>query len=176
MKKRLLVRIPILLIIVFLWWPARAQKRTITGTVTDAKDGSPLSGVSVQPKGSKSGVSTGSDGSFHIAVDPSTRTLVFTSVGYGTREIPISDGPLRITLTSNNTSLDEIVVIGYGTTRKKDITGAVAVVSEKDFQKGAFTTPEQMIAGKVAGVSIISNSGQPGAGSTIRIRGGSSLN
>ncbi|HVV03213.1 MAG TPA: TonB-dependent receptor plug domain-containing protein, partial [Puia sp.] len=176
MKKRLLVRIPILLIIVLVGWPAWAQKRTITGTVTDAKDGSPLSGVSVQPKGSKSGVSTGADGSFHLAVDPSTRTLVFSSVGYGTREIPISDGPLRITLTSNNTSLNEIVVIGYGTTRKKDITGAVAVVSEKDFQKGAFTTPEQMIAGKVAGVSIISNSGQPGAGSTIRIRGGSSLN
>jgi len=176
MKKRLLVRIPILLFIVLMGWPAWAQKRTVTGTVTDAKDGSPLPGVSVLPKGGKAGVSTGSDGSFHIAVDPSTRTLVFSFVGYGTREIPISDGPLRITLTSNNASLNEIVVIGYGTTRKKDITGSIAVVTEKDFQKGTFTTPEQMIAGKVAGVSVISNSGQPGAGSTIRIRGGSSLN
>jgi len=157
-------------------WPAWAQKKTVTGTVTDAKDGSPLAGVSVLPKGGKTGVATGSDGSFHIAVDPSTRTLVFSSVGFGTREIPIGDGPLRITLTSNNASLNEIVVIGYGTARKKDLTGSVAVVTEKDFQKGTFTTPEQMIAGKVAGVSVISNSGQPGAGSTIRIRGGSSLN
>jgi len=156
--------------------PAWAQKRTVTGTVTDAKDGAPLPGVSILPKGGKTGVTTGSDGSFHIAVDPSTRTLIFSSVGYGTREISIGDAPLRITLTSNNASLNEIVVIGYGYTRKKDITGSVAVVTEKDFQKGSFTTPEQLIAGKVAGVSVISNSGQPGAGSTIRIRGGSSLN
>ena len=78
--------------------------------------------------------------------------------------------------TTNASSLNEIVVIGYGTTRKKDLTGAVTVVDEKDFQKGTITTPEQMIAGKVAGVSVISNSGQPGSGSTIRFRGGSSLN
>jgi iron complex outermembrane receptor protein len=159
-----------------MWWPAWAQKRTVAGTVTDAKDGSPLSGVTVMIKGGKTGATTGSDGSFHIAVDPSVRTLVVSFVGYSTREIPIIDGQLRIALTSNNASLNEIVVIGYGTTRKKDITGSIAVVSEKDFQKGAFTTPEQMIAGKAAGVSVISNSGQPGAGSTIRIRGGSSLN
>src|SRR6202040_3198462 len=81
----------------------------------------------------------------------------------------------HVSLTAGSSSLNEIVVIGYGTTRKKDLTGAVVVISEKDFQKGLITTPEQMIAGKVPGVSIISNSGQPGAGSTIRIRGGSSL-
>ncbi|HVU56793.1 MAG TPA: TonB-dependent receptor [Puia sp.] len=176
MKKRLLVRIPILLFIVLMGWPALAQKRTISGTVTDVRDGSPLAGVSVLPKGGNTGVATGADGSFHIAVDPGIKTLIFSFVGYSTREIPITDGPLRIALTSSNAALNEIVVIGYGTARKKDLTGAVAIVGEKDFQKGAFTTPEQMIAGKVAGVSIISNSGQPGAGSTIRIRGGSSLN
>ncbi|HEY4206060.1 MAG TPA: SusC/RagA family TonB-linked outer membrane protein, partial [Puia sp.] len=176
MKKRLLVRIPILLLIVFLGCPALAQKRTVTGTVTDTRDGSPLPGVSVLPRGGKIGVTTGADGSFHIAVDPGTRALIFSFVGYGSREISIGEGQLRVTLTSNNASLNEIVVIGYGTARKKDLTGAVSIVNEKDFQKGSFTTPEQMIAGKVAGVSIISNGGQPGAGSTIRIRGGSSLN
>jgi len=75
-----------------------------------------------------------------------------------------------------NQQLNEVVVVGYGTTRKKDLTGSVATVSAKDFQKGNITTPEQMISGKVPGVSITSNGGQPGSGSTIRIRGGSSLN
>ena len=83
---------------------------------------------------------------------------------------------MDVALVINNTSLGEVVVIGYGTSRKKDLTGSITTVSSKDFQKGNITTPEQLIAGKVAGVSIISNGGQPGQGSTIRIRGGSSLN
>jgi iron complex outermembrane receptor protein len=78
-------------------------------------------------------------------------------------------------LVADNTSLEEVVVVGYGTSRKKDLTGSVTSITSKDFQTGAITTPEQLISGKVPGVSIISNSGQPGAGSTIRIRGGSSL-
>src|SRR6185437_10825500 len=82
---------------------------------------------------------------------------------------------MLIALSKETANLNEIVVIGYGTTKKKDLTGAVTAVDEKEFQKGTITTPEQMIAGKVPGVSIISNSGEPGAGSTIRIRGGSSL-
>jgi iron complex outermembrane receptor protein len=176
MKKRLLARIPILLLIVCTGWPAFAQKRTVSGTVTDARDGTPLQGVSIVPKGGGSGVATGKDGSFHIVVEARVRSLVFSFIGYGAQEVPLSEGPLRVALTSSNAALNEIVVIGYGTAKKKDLTGSVAIVSEKDFQKGSITTPEQMIAGKVPGVSIISNSGQPGAGSTIRIRGGSSLN
>lgn len=152
------------------------QKRTITGTVTDARDGSPLQGVTVQPKGGGAGAATGKDGSFRIVVDGGVQTLVFSSIGFGIREAPIGGAPIRVSLSPNNATLNEIVVIGYGTARKKDLTGAVVTVSEKDFQKGSITTPEQMIAGKVPGVSIISNGGQPGAGSTIRIRGGSSLN
>src|SRR6202020_2134149 len=144
--------------------------------ITDAKDGSPLRGVSVQPKGSlKNGTLTAADGTFTLSVEPTTKTLVFSFIGYGSQEQPIGQGPIRVSLTAGSSSLNEIVVIGYGTPRKKDLTGAVAVISEKDFQKGTITTPEQMISGKVPGVSIISNSGQPGAGSSIRIRGGSSL-
>ena len=153
------------------------QKRIVSGKVTDSKDGSPLQGVTVLPKGSSSGGTlTARDGSFTIRVDPAVQTLVFSSVGYGIQEAPIGGGAVAVSMTPGPGSLNEIVVIGYGTARKKDLTGAVTVVDEKDFQQGSITTPEQLIAGKVPGVSIISNSGQPGAGSTIRVRGGSSLN
>ena len=177
MKKRLLARIPILLLWLLCIHSALiAQTKVVTGKVTDSKDGSPLQGVTVLPKGGASGVATGKDGSFKIVVGENTGTLVFSFVGFANREIPISGGSVQVALTAIGSSLNEIVVIGYGTARKKDLTGSVATVGEKDFQRGNITTPEQMIAGKVPGVSIISNGGQPGAGSTIRIRGGSSLN
>ncbi|HEY4112008.1 TonB-dependent receptor [Puia sp.] len=177
MQKRLLVRIPILLLLLCLSSALFAQKKTVTGKVTDAKDGSPLAGVSVQPKGDlKSGVVTGNDGSFTITVNDYVKTLVFSFIGFGTLERPVAAGDMNIALTGSSSGLNEIVVIGYGTVRKTDVTGAIATVGEKDFQKGSITTPEQLIAGKVAGVSVVSNGGQPGAGSTIRIRGGASLN
>jgi len=167
----------ILLLLLFISSTLLAQRRTITGKVVDNKDGSPLSGVTVQAKGDlKGGTTTGSDGSFTITVGENARILVFSFVGYAAQEHSIGAGPMTIGLSAGEANLNEVVVIGYGTTRKKDLTGAVAVVDEKDFQKGTITTPEQMIAGKVPGVSIISNSGQPGSGSTIRFRGGSSLN
>ncbi len=87
----------------------------------------------------------------------------------------IGSATLSIALGVSNSSLNEVVVIGYGSARKKDLTGSVAIVNAKDFNKGAITTPEQLIAGKVAGVSVTPNNGAPGSGSTIRIRGGSSL-
>lgn len=167
----------ILVLLLLLHFTLPAQKRTVSGRVTDAKDGSPLAGVTVQPKGfSSGGVVTGADGRFTLSVEGNPKTLVFSFVGYGSVERPIGQGSFDVSLTAATSNLNEIVVIGYGTARKKDLTGAIATVSEKDFQKGSITTPEQMIAGKVPGVSIISNSGQPGSGSTIRIRGGSSLN
>src|SRR6201991_1832984 len=178
MKKRLLARMHgILIVLLFLHSTLPAQKRSVSGRVTDAKDGSPLQGGTVQAKGSNSGgVVTGADGRFTLPVEANGKTLAFSFVGYSSIERPIGSGNLEVVLTATTANLNEIVIIGYGTARKKDLTGAVAVVSEKDFQKGSITTPEQMIAGKVPGVSIISNGGQPGAGSTIRIRGGSSLN
>ncbi len=154
-----------------------AQTTAVTGKVTDARDGSPLAGVSVQPKGVTSGgVVTGSDGRFTISVGQNVKTLVFTYVGFGTIEQSVTAEPIIVALNATGANLNEIVVIGYGRAKKSDLTGAIATVSEKDFQKGNITTPEQMIAGKLPGVSIISNGGQPGSGSTIRIRGGSSLN
>lgn len=175
MKKRLLAGMQILLLFLFVSYTAFAQNKTISGKVTESKDGTPLQGVSVIPVGSARGTTTNAKGEFQLSIPPGTKSLVFSSVGFTTREIPVDAG-MSVSLVSNNSSLNEIVVIGYGSVKKKDLTGSIATVTEKDFQTGNITTPEQLIAGKVAGVSIISNGGQPGAGSTIRIRGGSSLN
>ena len=172
-----LLKAVVLSALLFFTHVLHAQDRVISGRVTDPKDGSGIVGVNITPKGSSGGTQTGADGSYKITVGPAVKILVFSSAGFTTQEVDISGkSTVDVSLAINNTSLGEVVVIGYGTTRKKDLTGSVATVTSKDFQKGNITTPEQLIAGKVAGVSIISNGGQPGQGSTIRIRGGSSLN
>ncbi|HXB08312.1 MAG TPA: SusC/RagA family TonB-linked outer membrane protein [Puia sp.] len=154
-----------------------AQTKNISGTVTDARDGTPLQGVSVLSKGASSGTTTAADGSFHLTVNGKTRILEFSAVGFGTQEVPIGNGPVRVRLEAGTAAaLGEIVVIGYGTAKKKDLTGSIATVTVKDFQQGSITSPEQLIAGKVAGVSITPGDGQPGSGSIIRVRGGASLN
>jgi TonB-dependent starch-binding outer membrane protein SusC len=152
-----------------------AQDKVVSGRVTDSS-GRGIAGVSVSVKGLTSrGTTTSANGDYSFSVPASATTLVFSSVGYGTQELPISGGNVNVSLQASAGSLSEIVVVGYGTSRKRDLTGSVATVSSKDFQRGNITTPEQLIAGKVAGVQITSNGGQPGSGSTIRIRGGSSL-
>lgn len=154
-----------------------AQTRVVTGKVTDSKDGAAMQGVTVSVKGTKTAVTTGSDGTYKITVPDGASTLVYSSVGFTPQEFAV-DGKtsVDVVLAANNTQLGEVVVIGYGSARKKDLTGSVTLVTAKDFQKGNITTPEQLIAGKVAGVQITSNGGAPGSGSTIRIRGGASLN
>lgn len=152
------------------------QTVTVTGTVKAASDQLGIPGVSVLLKGSAIGAVTGTDGSFVLKVPGGSGILVFTFIGYKTEEVTIPQSHvLNIMLNEDAAKLNEVVVVGYGTTRKQDLTGSVAVVTAKDFQKGSITTPEQMLSGKVSGVAITSNSGQPGSGSTIRIRGGSSL-
>ena len=154
-----------------------AQNKVITGKITDARDGSPLPGVSITPKGGTTGTQSGADGAYSISVAPSVTTLVFSNIGFATQEADITDKQnVDVSLDVSAASLGEVVVIGYGTARKKDLTGSITTVSSKDFVKGAITTPEQLIAGKVAGVQITTNGGAPGSGSTIRIRGGASLN
>lgn len=154
-----------------------SQDKVISGRVTDPKDGVGIAGVNVTAKGSTGGTQTDVDGAYRISVSPSVTTLVFSSVGFTTQEVNI-DGraSINVTLSGNVSSLNEVVVIGYGTRLKKDLTGSVTAITAKDFNKGSITTPEQLIAGKVAGVQIVSNGGAPGSGSTIRIRGGASLN
>ena len=160
----------------FLALPALSQDKMISGKVTDSKDGSNMPNATVRVKGSSALTQTDASGNFKIKVPASATTLVVTSVGYLSNEFPISASTMNVQLTQTSTALGEVVVIGYGTARKKDLTGSVTTVSSKDFQGGAISTPEQLISGKVAGVSITSNGGAPGSGSTIRIRGGASLN
>jgi len=154
---------------------AATAQNVISGKVTDSKDDSPIQGVTVKVKGSGSGTQTLGDGTFKLTVPANATILVFSSVGFGSQEVPISASPVMVSLTASSQQLNEVVVVGYGTARKKDLTGSMTAISSKDFQKGVITTPEQLILGKVAGVNITSNGGAPGAGSTIRIRGGASL-
>ncbi|NCI47389.1 SusC/RagA family TonB-linked outer membrane protein [Sediminibacterium soli] len=155
---------------------SQAQNKTITGKVTDVKDGSPLVGVSVVAKGSKTGTQTGADGSFRLSVPSATTTLVFSSVGFGTQEMNVQNSTTaNVALTATNEQLGEVVVIGYGTTRKRDLTGAVTSVKAKDFNTGVITAPDQLIQGKVAGLQVINNSGAPGGATTVRIRGNNSV-
>lgn len=153
-----------------------AQTKVITGKVTDSKDGSAVSGATVAAKGSRGGTQTGADGSFSLSVDNAVTTLVISYVGFTTQEVSI-DGKtsVEVSLVVNNQTLGEVVVTGYGSVRRKDLTGSIATIGTKDFVKGPLTSPEQLINGKVAGVQITTGGGAPGAGSRIRIRGTSSL-
>ena len=154
-----------------------AQGKTVTGKVTDSKDGTPVANASVTIKGTSRGTTTDAGGNFRIAVDNNNAVLVISSVGFTEYELTVgAQTDFAITLAAAQGTLNEVVVVGYGTQRKRDLSGAVATVSSKDFVKGALQTPEQLIAGKVAGVQITPNSGAPGSGSRIRIRGGASLN
>ncbi|TWI81534.1 iron complex outermembrane receptor protein [Lacibacter cauensis] len=153
-----------------------AQGKTVTGKVTDSKDGTPVPNASVTVKGTNTGTTTDATGSFRLVVNDANAVLVISSVGYNNYEVTVgSQLDLSISLTAASGTLNEVVVVGYGTQRKKDLTGAIATVSAKDFVKGAIQTPEQLISGKVAGVQITSNNGAAGSGSRIRIRGGASL-
>jgi len=173
--KRLLKRmfIPLLLLCPAMMF---SQGKTISGKVTDTKDGSPISGVTVVPKGSSRGVVTAADGTFRISVPASVNTLVFSSIGFGTKEAAISGDNVSVSLAASNTALNEVVVVAYGQRRRGDLTGAVTAISAKDFQKGAIASSEQLLQGKVAGLQITSGGGSAGGGSRIRIRGGASLN
>src|SRR5580692_7104423 len=130
-----------------------AQTKTITGKVTDDK-GLPVSGATVVARGSKSGTSTDALGAFHITVPSGTTTLVISSIGYGQRDVDVSSSTdVTVALTASTSSLNEVVVIGYGSTRRADVVGAVATVRSKDFNT-VTTSPEQLMTGKVAGVLV----------------------
>jgi iron complex outermembrane receptor protein len=163
-------------VLLFVSQLATAQERVISGRVTDSKDSSGVPGVTVTAKGAKTGTQTGSDGSFRLSVGSSVTTLIFSSIGYATQEVKIGgNSTIDVSLVVSNAQLGEVVVTGYGTARRKDITGSIASLKTKDFNKGVQTSPDQLMQGKVAGVQVISNSGAPGGGTTVRIRGNSSI-
>lgn len=153
-----------------------AQDRTISGKVLDSRSGNGLSGASVTASSSKRGTQTDASGSFKINVTSADKSLSISSVGYGTQVVSIEGtNQVQVSLAAVTGDLGEVVLVGYGSARKKDLTGAVATVGVKDFAKGPLTSPEQLINGKVAGVQITAPSGAPGAGGRIRVRGTSSL-
>lgn len=152
-----------------------AQTRTIKGEVTDAQNGEALIGATVMVEGEKGGTVTDFDGNFSLQVSSSAKKIKVSYIGYIDKVLSISDN-MKVKLESDSKALADVVVIGYGTARKSDLTGSVATVKSKDFNKGFVSSPEQLINGKVSGVQIMSNSGSASAGSTIRVRGGASLN
>lgn len=152
-----------------------AQTRTIKGEVTDAQNGEALIGATVMVEGEKGGTVTDFDGNFSLQVSSSAKKIKVSYIGYIDKVLSISD-KMKVKLESDSKALADVVVIGYGTARKSDLTGSVATVKSKDFNKGLVSSPEQLINGKVSGVQIMSNSGSASAGSTIRVRGGASLN
>ena len=153
-----------------------AQDREITGTVTSFEDGSTLPGVSIVVKGTTIGTVTDVNGKYSITVPEDATTLVFSFVGMVTEEVPIEGRKvIDVSMVPDIMGLEEVVVIGYGEAKKEDLTGSVTAVSVEDFNQGSITSPQELISGKTAGVQITTNSGAPGEGATIRIRGGSSL-
>lgn len=155
----------------FLLFPIQifAQNATVTGTVT-GPDNAPLSGVSVSVKGSSKGTSTNTAGKFSLAA-PSDATLVFSSVGFTNQEVGVAGRTdISVTLAASNRELEQVVVVGYGTARKKDLTGSVASIGGSELAKQPVLTATQAVQGKVAGVQVIS-SGDPNSLPVIRIRG-----
>lgn len=149
---------------------AQAQEITVGGTVTSATDGEPLIGATVAVKGSHEGVATDIDGVYSIKVSKDA-TLVFSYVGYTTREAKVSGEKLDIALLESSETLDELVVVGYGVQKKKLITGATAQMKGDDIAKLNTTSPLQAMQGQMPGVNISSNSGQPGESMKVQVRG-----
>ena len=151
-------------------------QQTVKGVVKEKATGTTLPGVSVIVKSTTRGAETDFDGNFTIEKVKMGDTLVFRYLGYADKEVVINANfNLTVELEESSEQLDEIVIVGYGTTTVRDATGSVVAITEKEFTKGNIVTPENLLSGRVAGVNIVT-SGAPGSGSEIRIRGGSSLN
>ncbi|OWW26367.1 SusC/RagA family TonB-linked outer membrane protein [Zobellia sp. OII3] len=151
-----------------------AQAQDVSGTVSDASG--PLPGASIVVKGTTTGAQTDFDGNYTLSGVPEDATLVFSYIGYASQEIPVNgQSTINVTLQEDAQALDEVVIIGYGSTTVKDATGSVAVVTSDDFNQGVISSPEQLIQGKTSGVQITQSSGEPGAGMNIRIRGTASV-
>lgn len=170
-KLYLFVRRYVAVLLVFGTLVSFAQDRVVTGKVTSADDGSGIPGVNILEKGTTNGTVSDSDGNFRISVGGNA-TLVFSFVGYATQEVAVgSQSSVNVSMQSDVTALSEVVVTGYGTQEKKEITSSVVALSEKQFNKGNINDPSQLLAGKVAGLSVYNRGGDPNSNATIRLRG-----
>jgi TonB-linked SusC/RagA family outer membrane protein len=164
----------VLCLVMLGWQVATAQTKVVTGKVTDSKDASPLSGVTVTAKGSNVSTITTADGSFRLSVPQGVNSLVFSFVGYAEQEAAISD-LMNISMVVGDKTLSEVVVVGYGTAIKRDLTGNVAKVKGADVQNMPVPNLNQALQGRAAGVFVEANNGKVGEGVKIRIRGSGSL-
>lgn len=166
----------LLLATLFLPMLSHAQTaREVAGKVTD-NAGNGLPGVTVLVTGTSTGASTGADGSFRLQVPATATSLTVSFVGYARQTVDITGkNTINIALKDDAQALGDVVVVGYGTARKQDVTGAVAVLGEKEFNRGTFTSPDQLIQGRTSGVQVTNSSGQPGGAATIKIRGNSAV-
>ncbi len=162
-------------LLLVLWLPAALwAQRTISGTVTDAQTGEPLIGANILVVGFDKGTVTDLDGRYELEVPEGATTLRFSYTGYQPQEVNIDGRSVIDVALQEGELLGEVVVIGYGKVKREDATGSVQSVSAKDFNRGAITGPQELLAGKVAGVQVVTDP-SPGGGAVIRIRGGSSL-
>ncbi|QRR04200.1 SusC/RagA family TonB-linked outer membrane protein [Dyadobacter sandarakinus] len=151
-----------------------AQDVNVSGTVKDSKGGG-VPGVTITVKGSTRGTNTDVDGKYQIAV-PANTTLSFSAIGFVSQDVSVGNkSVVDVTMSEDVKALEEVVVVGYGTVKKSDATGAVSALGSRDFQKGIVTSPEQLMQGRVAGVQISQSSGEPGGGINVRIRGTTSV-
>ena len=148
---------------------------SVKGTVSEEESGLPLPGVNVLIKGTNTGTTTDFDGNYQISAKTGD-VLVFSYVGFSTQEISFNgESTLNVQLAEDASALDEVVLIGYGSVKKDDLTGAADLITSEDFNQGPLVSAQQLISGKIAGVSVTSGSGAPGEGQVIRIRGNGSL-
>lgn len=152
-----------------------AQTKEVTGKVTDAKDGTPLSGVTVKVKGTSKIAVTDPSGSFTISFSGNQAVLQLSYVGYDNQEISVSGGNVSISLNLSTTNLNEVVVVGYGTKIKRDLTGSVSKVGAKELNNTPVTSFESALQGRAAGVQVTQQNGKLGQGINIRIRGSASV-
>ncbi len=173
MRKVLLLGLVMFLTLVSQAW---AQNRTISGKVTDSGSGQPLPGVSVLVKGTTAGTATGIDGTYTVNVPANANTLVFRYIGYTTIERLIEGTTVNVALGLDNKQLSEVIITGYGTTVKSEVTGSVTTVSASKLEDKPMPSVDQLLQGQVAGLQSVGSSGQPGASQQIRIRGVGSIN
>ncbi len=153
-----------------------AQTRRITGTVTSAADGTTIPGVSVVAKGTSVGTITNLDGGYQLDVPESANTLVFSFVGMTTTELAITGSVVNLNMTTDIIGVDEVVVVGYGTTTRQSFVGSIKTIKSENIQAKSVANLSQSLAGEAAGVNVINTSGQPGTSSVVRIRGYGSVN
>lgn len=154
---------------------AMFAQQTVKGVVLEKSSGQPLPGVNIVVKGTSIGTTSDFDGAFNLNIKDKNAILVFSYLGYKTQEVAASGSLMTVSLEDDAQALNEVVVIGYGSVKKEDLTGSVDLITSKDFNQGHVISAQQLISGKIAGVSVTSGSGAPGEGQSIVIRGLGSL-